>query len=139
MPNTRGMHTTFIPNDIWRRITLNNLYPQEVVSLSEVNRHLHSLFKMKPGLYDKLTSKNALGVLQVFVGGDNTFILTRFMDKPRLFVSGYNDYGQLGTGDNQHKDEFTLIQLPAEIKSIESVHAVSIMLLFLAITRIINP
>lgn len=39
------------------------------------------------------------------------------------YSSGYNDYGQLGTGDNQHKDKFTLIQLPAEIKSIESVHA----------------
>ena len=51
-----------------------------------------------------LQSQNALKIIYFSSGQNHNIMLT---ESGELFVSGFNKYGQLGTGDNSNKFEFT--------------------------------
>ena len=52
---------------------------------------------------------------QIVCGGFHSFILK---ESGELFAFGYNDYGQLGLGDNNNRNEPTLLMIDKQIRQV---------------------
>ncbi|MBL7480435.1 RCC1 domain-containing protein [Legionella bononiensis] len=119
--SSKVLHSVSLPKDIWLEIALNCTSPRDcynVLVLSKLTAEL-----LKDETFHSELNKRKLSSLQVFCGGDATFLLTLVQGRSLLLGTGKNEYYQLGSRHNRNQKHYIPITLPDEMVRVESVRA----------------
>ena len=119
--SSKVLHSVSLPKDIWMEIALNCTSPQDCYKVLILSKLTATL--LKDETFHRELNKRKLSTLQVFCGGDATFLLTLVQGKSLLLGTGKNEYYQLGSLHNRNQKQYIPIPLPNEMVSVQSVRA----------------
>ncbi|WP_193787236.1 RCC1 domain-containing protein, partial [Legionella waltersii] len=90
--------------------------PNDLERLIQVNREFREAIKEL--VAERKISRRGI---VASAGHNNTFILTQYRGKPKLYCCGWNYDGQLGLGHKNNQSSLQHLEIPKEISSLEGV------------------